>query len=142
MYRQFFDNPYLEAGDVLRGMRNKYFYADYMLSLNLQFAIRVLRFVPSEWFKIRKLRFFDFELHFSPFIDLAAFEGINSNEYTEYHFKEVFPTAGFELIAFPLSWRSIFLRGSIGWDMVRWVNQNSMPGGTAREIYIGVGHFF
>jgi hypothetical protein len=114
-----------------------------MLSLNLQFAVRILRFVPSEWFGIRQFRIFNFELHFSPFMDLAAFEGTtNSYEHGEYHFQEVLPTAGFEFIAFPLSWRSIFIRASVGWNMVEWVKQNTLPGNAAREIYIGVGHYF
>jgi hypothetical protein len=143
-YRQWFNNQYLEAGDTLRGVRNNDIRADYMLSLNVQFPIRIIRFAPSEWFKIRQLRVFDFEMQFSPFLDLAAFEGREDqgDRWGDYHFKEVLPAAGFELIAFPLSWRSIFLRGSIGWNMIRWVKQNSMPGGRAREIYIGVGHYF
>jgi hypothetical protein len=143
-WRQWFNNPCLEAGDTLRGIRNKYIHADYMLSLNVQLPVRIIRFAPSEWFRIRGLRAFDFEMHFSPFLDLAAFEGIEDqgDRYGEYHFQEVLPAAGFELIAFPLSWRSIFLRGSIGWNMIQWVKQNKMPGGTAREIYIGVGHYF
>jgi hypothetical protein len=143
-YRQWFNNPSLNAGDTLRGVRNNDIRADYMLSLNVQLPVRVLRFVPSEWFNIRKLRIFDFEMHLSPFLDLAAFKGREKQGdfWSEYHFREVLPAAGFELIAFPLSWRSLFLRGSIGWNMVEWVKQNSLPGGRAREIYIGVGHYF
>ncbi|MDR1178306.1 MAG: hypothetical protein LBK64_05715, partial [Spirochaetaceae bacterium] len=67
-YRQWFNNPYFEAGDALRGIRDKYIRADYMISLNMEFPIRILRFAPSEWFNTRKLRLFDFEMHFSPFL--------------------------------------------------------------------------
>jgi hypothetical protein len=143
-YRQWFDNSNLSAGDALRGVRDKDIRADYMLSLNVEIPIRIMRFAPSEWFNIRKLRIFDFEMHFAPFLDLAAFEGRENQggRWGEYHFKEVLPTAGAELIVFPLSWRSIFLRCSVGWNMVEWVKQNSMPGGRAREIHIGVGHYF
>jgi hypothetical protein len=142
LYRQYFNSPYTEAGDVLRGMRNNALNANYMLSLNIDLPFRLFFFIPSAAFNNRKLRALDFELHFSPFFDIALLDGPDPNMEDDYTFNQVITTAGFEFIAYPLSWRSIFFRGSIGWNMREWLKIQHPPAGNYREIYIGIGHFF
>jgi hypothetical protein len=142
LYRHYFNSPYEEAGDVLRGMRNKALNANYMLSINIDLPFRLLFFIPSAAFNNRKLRALDFEMHFSPFLDIALLDGPDPNKNDDYTFDQVITTAGFEFIAYPLSWRSLFFRGSIGWNMREWLKRQNPPGGDYREIYIGIGHFF
>ncbi|MDR2739099.1 MAG: hypothetical protein LBB68_04625 [Treponema sp.] len=142
LYRQYFNSPYMDAGDVLRGMRNNALYANYMLSLNIDLPFRLFFFIPSAAFNNRKLRALDFEVHFSPFFDIAVLDGPDPYMKDDYTIDQVITTAGFEFIVYPLSWRSLYFRGSIGWNMREWLKIQHPPGGDYQEIYIGIGHFF
>jgi hypothetical protein len=145
-------DPHTEAGDVLRGLHNDELTANKMVSLNLEFPFRLIRFVPSEWFGGKIWRIFDFEQHWSPFIDLAIADDPNK-EYQEYgngarlEASGIVATAGLEVITFPLRWRSIYLRISAGWDLRgdiwEWPKEHNrlyLP--ADGEYYIGLGHFF
>jgi hypothetical protein len=145
-------DPYTDAGDMLRGLRNDDLTANKMVSLNLEFPFRLIRFVPSEWFRNKKWRILDFEQHWSPFIDLAIADDPRK-EYHEYgdsarfETSGIIATAGLEITTFLLRWRSIYVRISAGWDLrgdIReWPkvhNQLYLPAGG--EYYIGLGHFF
>jgi hypothetical protein len=158
-YQQWFnhDPPYTStAGDVLRGIVDKSIHADYMLSLNLDFPFRILRFVPSKWFDNHKMRFFDFDLHFSPIMDLALYHR-PAYDQTEVKFRpqDMLVSGGAELIVFPGIMRSLYLRASIAWNIVEWVNNPGgsylptwlpvipkLPGGNGRELFIGMGHHY
>jgi hypothetical protein len=61
--------PHFNSGDKIRGVLNNYIRAYQILTFSLDIPVRVLRFWPSEWFKNESLRFFNFEMHFSPFTD-------------------------------------------------------------------------
>jgi hypothetical protein len=145
----FHDN----AGDALRGIIDKSIHADYMLSLNLDFPIKILSFMPSEWFKTKKLRFFDFEMHLSPIIDMALYHDPEKN--TEFNFKNMLVSGGFEAIVFPFFMRSLYLRISLGWNIVEQINSPRdyylnpilpiipyLPEGDNREIFVGIGHHY
>ena len=108
-----------------------------MLSLNLDLPIRIFNFHPSAWLNNRKLRLFDFEFHFSPFMDLALLQGPYNNlkndphEGSKFNFRDMIRTAGFEIIAFSGFFRSLHLRASVG--------SNLRKGRALKwdEIYIG-----
>ena len=144
--------PYYKAGDVVRGVIDEDIRADYMLSLNLDLPIRIIRFWPSEWFNNPKLHFFDFEMHFSPFMDIAALKGPYSklkadpNEGTNFSFNDLLYTCGIEIIVFPGFFRSFYLRGSIGYDIGRIRSEGlSKKWGFFPqwdEIFIGVDHYY
>ncbi|WP_461248290.1 hypothetical protein, partial [Treponema sp. R6D11] len=76
MYRQwvFYEYGYTQAGDVLRGVLDKDMFANYMLSLNIDIPIKLIKFSPSVWFNKSKLRLFNFELFAAPFIDMAIYD--------------------------------------------------------------------
>jgi hypothetical protein len=138
MYRQWF---YLEQGliqtetaDVLRGILDKEINADYMLSLNLDFPARVLRFSPSVWFNNPRLRIFNFDLHLSPIIDAALYHDPVKN--IDFSFKNILVTGGMEAIIFPEFFRSLYLRVSFGWDLT------DFSGNRKSEIYIGTDFHF
>jgi hypothetical protein len=153
----FFTNNFLDGlypatssvGDLLRGIKNNSVIAenkDFLLSMNVDFPIRILHFVPSEWFHIRELRYINFDLHFSPFIDIMLLEGFKDvswsngvmTRWENSHFFVPLVSAGVEFIVFPLMWRSLYVRASFGYDINKLIRTGDMP--KWDEIFIGVGH--
>jgi len=134
--------PYYSAGDLLRGILNTEIRAYQMLSLNLDLPIRVLRFWPSEWFANPKLHFFDFEMHASPFIDMAILEG-PSNKMKP---NDMLNSAGLEVIVFPGFFRSLNIRASFGYNINRLKKDGpSLKWGffpECDEIFIGLEHHY
>lgn len=150
-YRQwFYHEPdyYDKAADALRGILDNSITANYMLSLNLDFPLRVLRFYPSEWFKTKKLKFFDFEMHLSPIIDMALYHDPKTN--TSFNFKNMLVSGGGEIILFPAFMRSLYLRLSFAWNIIEQFSPTGrksskfpyIPIGNNREIFIGIGHHY
>jgi hypothetical protein len=138
LYTAWLDDSYDLGGDALRGYKDDQLELTQRLSLNLDFPFRLIRFVPSEWTGKKKVRVFDFEQHWAPFIDIAMLEG-NGYEFTP---GDMVVCAGLEILVFPLTWRSLYIRGSAGWNIREWVKSGTMPGGIFREIFVGVGHFY
>jgi hypothetical protein len=151
----FYHDPeyYDNAGDALRGILDKEIHADYMLSLNLDFPVRILRFMPSQWFDNRKLRLFDFEMHASPIIDLALYHDPEKD--ISFSFQNMLVSGGLELIVFPDFMRSLYLRISVAWNFVEQINNPRdyylnpilpilphLPDGGDREIFVGIGHHY
>jgi len=135
MYRQwiFYDYGYTQAGDALRGIIDKDIFADYMLSLNIDIPIKILKFLPSVWYNKDKLRIFNFELFAVPFVDMALYrDPVNKDEF---NIKKTVITGGCEVIIFPEFFRSFFLRVSVGWNL------KNKPGSDNMEIYIGTDSF-
>ncbi|MDR2792925.1 MAG: hypothetical protein LBB61_04565 [Treponema sp.] len=143
---------YTEVGDKLRGIRDSTLIAentDFMLVLSADFPLQILHFVPSEWFGVRALRYFNFDFHVSPFIDAALLHGKqdvswSKGRYTEwkdaYFLSKPICSSGFEFIAFPLTWRSFYLRISVGYNLNKIIETGKMP--LYDEIFIGVGHHY
>jgi hypothetical protein len=140
LYRLWFTSPSLSAADVLRGILDKSLPADNMLSLNLDFPLRLFRFMPSEWFNVPWLRFFNFEAHLSPVIDTALLH--SPDDTIRFSFKDIQASAGLEAFIFPYFARSIFLRASFGINLRELFETRSFPGGDGRELFIGVGHYY
>jgi hypothetical protein len=144
-YRHWFDpyypdDYYDEGGDALRGVLNRSLNTRAMLSLNVDFPLRALRFMPSEWLHNRKLHFFDFELHASPFADLALMDApLNNKKFSP---GDMIFSGGLELILFPAFMRSIYLRISLGYNLNEFAAAKKIPSGSNREIFIGLGHFY
>ena len=144
MYTRWINDFYEFAGDVIRGYKDDKLNATERLSLNLDFPIRLIRFTPSEWTENPRYRYFDFEQHWSLFIDLAMLNSYSDSNGATYSFKpgSIIPGVGLEIITFPLTWRSFYLRISAGWDMREAVRTGKLPSGKHREIYIGLGHYY
>jgi len=143
MYRHWFyhdPNYYESASDAMRGVADKKIGADYMLSLNTDFPFRVLLFTPSEWLKNRKLRFFDFELHASPVIDMALYHDPGTK--TDFHPKNIAASGGLELIAFPAFMRNFIVRFGYAMNLRELAATGKLPGGDNQEIYFIMGHFY
>jgi outer membrane protein assembly factor BamA len=144
--------PASSVGGVIRGVLDDSIRAYRMLSLNFDVPVRVLRFWPSEWFDNPKLRVFNFEMHFAPFSDFAVLEGPYSklkddvNEGHEFRLDDMIYTGGFEVRVFPDFFRSLKIRGSVGYNLknktdgfpeLRW---GFFP--QWDEIYIGMDFFY
>jgi hypothetical protein len=151
----FYHDPeyYDQAGDALRGILDRDIHADYMLSLNLDFPVRILHFAPSEWFGKPKLQFFDFDMHLSPIVDMALYHDPEKN--TAFDFKNMLASGGFEVIVFPAFIRSLYVRLSFAWNFVEQINNPNdyylnpvlpivphFPSGGNREIFFGIGHHY
>jgi hypothetical protein len=158
----FYHDPdyHSSAGDALRGILDNAVHAEYMLSLNLDFPFRVLQFLPSRWFS-PKLRFFDFEMHFSPIIDMAFYDAPSSpgslpaTSRLTFDDTNFLVSGGLELLFFSAFMRSLYVRASFAWNLVEQF-QNfgayypssllplipGFPGGDNREIFIGIGHHY
>jgi hypothetical protein len=163
-YRHWFyhDPDYYDlAGDALRGILDKAVHAEYMLSLNLDFPFRVLQFLPSRWFNTSKLRFFDFDMHFSPVIDMALYKApTTGNPLPEtsritFDSHNILLSGGIELIVFPAFMRSLYIRASLAWNFMEHINNPGdyylnpvlpiipyLPAGDNREIFVGIGHYY
>jgi hypothetical protein len=131
MYRHWFlDDYHDDAGDVLRGILDNKINANYMLSLNIDIPIKLIRVRPSEWSDDNKfLRIFDFDMHVVPIIDAAFYN--DPVRQRVFGLENLLLTAGMELIIFPQRWRSLFLRVSYG------RNFSIGPKTNSSEIFIG-----
>jgi len=131
IFRNWINTASGSGGDVLRGVMDNDLNIDYMLSLNLDLTFRILKFVPSEWFKNDKLRFFNFDLHLGPIIDVALSHDPRNG--TVYGFDTLNVTGGLEIIVYPTAFRSLYLRISAATDVYRMLVRERGP----MEYYIG-----
>jgi hypothetical protein len=120
--RHWFNDPNKEGGKALRGILDDEIHARTLLFLNMEFPFRLLRFYPSELLENEKLRLFNFELHGSPFLDLALVKGSAGDPggaMREISFSpgDIFCAGGLELIVYPSFMRSLYLRASFGYNL-------------------------
>lgn len=147
--------PYFNAGDLLRGVLDSDIRATRILSLNLDFPVQSFRFKPSQWFNDPRLRIVDFEVHTSPFTDMALFQGsfnkLNDRDNpflgeNRFSFRDMINTAGLEFIVFPSFFRMLQMRISIAYNLNRITSegftQNRRFLGGWDEIFLGLYHFY
>jgi hypothetical protein len=152
-YKQWFnpaghyhDKDRDEAANMLRGIVDRSIFANYMLSLNLDFPFHVFTAMPSVWFNNSNFSYFDFELFLSPILDMAFVNGTlldthgKTLEDLSFSPSDFLVSGGFEMIVFPLSWRSVFMRFSVALNIKELCETGAFPSGNNREIYIGIGH--
>lgn len=144
MYRHWFyhDPAYNDmAADAIRGITDTSLSANYMLSLNLNFPLRLPLFSPARWFNNERLRALDIEFHLSPLLDLALYNDPQNG--TTFDIDNLIAGGGLELMVFPLAMRNLYIRLSFAWNLgeVR-TRPFRLPGGYDREITIMMGHFF
>ena len=139
MYRSWFLQDYNKnessAADALRGIIDDAVKADYMISLNIDIPVRILKFRTSGGTG-NFSRVFDFDLHMAPLFDAAFFHDPEIN--TSFGYDNLIFTGGMELIIFPQSFRSIFFRVSLAFGS-RFLNARAK---VSRELFIGMELFF
>jgi len=135
----FYSYIFEEAGDVLRGIEDDELYANTIISLNIDFPVKVLIFRPSEWFNNNNLKFMNFDLHLTPFFDAALINHPENKNIRD--FKNILFTGGMEAFIFPQSFRSFFLRTSFGYNFSG--NKSGIPSSSSKyEIYIGTDFLY
>jgi len=136
-----FDGPSGQAGSALRGILNSRASTNTAFTYNFDLPIRVLRFLPATWFGKDWMRFFEFEQHWSPFID------ISQGHYDDSYFlvTDGWYAGGLEIITYPLAMRSFYVRISVGWDLVSVLKMRRLTGASPRdgasiwELFLGMG---
>lgn len=132
------------AGEALRGVLNARAATDAAVSLNADFPVRLINFRPYEWFGKRWMRVFEFEQHWSPFVDAALGRFGPGNDLLA----EGWYGAGLEVITFPLIMRSFYVRISLGVDLAAVASTRSLTapaprdGKQAYELFFGLGHHY
>ena len=139
-----FDGADDTAGSELRGILNKRAVTDAAYVVNLDLPIRLIKFRPSDWFNKRWMRLFDFDQHWVPFFDMSQ----GHYDDTWFLMTKGWYGAGLEVITFPAVMRSLFVRISIGVDLIDVLSSRSLTGRSARdgeatrEIFFGLGHHY
>lgn len=129
------------AGDPVRGVLNSRISTSDALFLNLDLPFRLIRFSPADWFGIPWMRYFHFEQHWSPFIDLALVEESGRL----FSPSDMWVGSGLEVITYPKVFRSFYFRISLAWDLRDVLQLRSLTGQSPRdgrgisEFFFGVG---
>ncbi len=115
--------------------------------VNLDAPVRLFKVHWDDVPGIRRIPFahyFDMEMQLSPFMDFAFIK--NRATGSNFSYKDGFWSGGIEVLVYPLRWRGIQVRGSIGFDLGRKMpgikgklNQQWRSNVSAYEISIGIG---
>ncbi|MDA3949843.1 MAG: hypothetical protein PF508_11550 [Spirochaeta sp.] len=122
-----------DAAKAARGVLNDTMNGDLGLFLNLDAIITFWTLEPI------------FEAQFGTFFDIAYVRDLRGDFYEKTAFdasRDLRYGAGIEIVGFPLFARSLYVRGSLGFDLVE-INEGAAPlSSDAREIFIGLGHHY
>ncbi len=148
-YYNFFDYVSEKQGGKIRGILDKRIDADYAVFYNLDIPIRVMRVNFKEISGIDWTEYISFEMHVSPFFDMALAHNAEADEEEEerntFSFKDGWYACGLEIIVYPLKMRSIYARASVGFDLEAVLKSGKLSGrserdgGSIRELFIGIG---
>ncbi|MDR2842605.1 MAG: hypothetical protein LBV52_05335 [Spirochaetaceae bacterium] len=133
-----------EEGGRLRGIDDDAFFADTIFSLNMDFSILLFQMIFSDWTNIESLEYFNFEFHLGGFVDVAAVQGRTTDSFKNIlneitlNPNDWLVTAGAEAFVFPLAFRSVFLRFSIGFNL-RQVGSIKLGD---YQFSLGIGSFY
>lgn len=135
-----FDKTSNRSGEILRGILNNRINTDTAFSFNFDVPIKIGVFKWEEITGVAWTRFFGFELHIAPFLDIALVHDPESKTY--YDPKYGWYSGGLEIIMYPIKMRSIYARISYGHDL-REIQQRKgsakRDGKPVSEIFIGIG---
>lgn len=148
-FYNFYDYVSEKQGGKIRGILDKRVDADYALFYNLDIPIRVMRVNFKEISGIDWTEYISFEMHVSPFFDMALAHNAEADEEEEernsFSFKDGWYACGLEVIVYPLKMRSIYARASVGFDLEAVLKSGKLSGrserdgGSIRELFIGIG---
>lgn len=134
------------AGRNLRGILNRRIKTDTGITLSIDIPIKITVFDFEKITGISWTKYFGFEWHISPFIDMAWTRDIKTGR--TFHPADGWYSGGVEMIIYPLKMRSIYARISAGYDLAELKNtlgRGKIRGRAARdgesvlEIFIGIG---
>ncbi|MCL2242925.1 MAG: hypothetical protein FWC03_00480 [Treponema sp.] len=136
MYRHWFftEKGASGAGDVMRGILDRDVSAEFMISANFDLPVSILKFRLSEWLNNDKYRFFNFDLHLVPILDIAFYRSPENEALysgADFTYKNMLVSGGIEAIIFPEFFRSLFLRISLGFNLSAFITNSRY------ELFIG-----
>lgn len=136
-------------GSYLRGIRDNQYFGNEepykttsdSIIINFDLPIHLLTFT----FNNKILKYFNCEVHVSPFIDIA----LTKNRTTSRFFspKDGFYSSGFEVLVYPQKWSSFTVRGSLGVDIGKlllsdYIDTSWRTNTSLYEISLGLGLFY
>ncbi len=139
-FYNLFNKTSEKSGKILRGILNNRISTDTAFSFNFDVPIKIGVFKWEEITGVEWTRFFGFELHITPFFDMALVHDTESNTY--YNPKYGWYSGGLEIIMYPIKMRSIYARISYGHDLREIKNKDGYAkrdGKPVSEIFIGIG---
>lgn len=134
------------AGRNLRGILNKRLKTDLGITLNIDVPIKIGSFDFEEITGVSWTKYFGFEWHISPFLDMAWVHDDKTGR--TFHVSDGWYAGGFEMIIYPIKMRSIYARISLGYDLTELKNipgfrkskgRAKRDGESISEIFIGIG---
>lgn len=142
---KYIDSDGNKIGSYLRGIRDEQNYRNDNVSSTRNISAIVINLdLPIHIFtsNLKKLQLFNFDLQFSPFIDMA----LTYNKITQRYFslKDGFYSAGIEFLVYPKKWSSLTVRANIGIDIGKillsdLIDTSWRSDVTKYEISFGVG---
>lgn len=114
---EYIDSDGKKIGSKLRGIRDEQFYKNTNVSATKNISALILNFdIPFHIFttNFKKLSLFNFDLQFSPFIDIGLTYNKVTNRY--FSFKDGFYSSGIEVLVYPKKFSSLTVRASLGID--------------------------
>jgi hypothetical protein len=142
-FRVLEGDPEEKAADKLRGILDRRITTDGMITLNIDFPVRVMRVNFEEITGVRWTKYIGFDLHASPFVDMALTHDLYTGRY--YSLDDGWLSGGLEVIAYPMKMRSIYVRASVGFDLREVAESGSLRGNAERdgesmhEYFVGIG---
>lgn len=131
------------AGDKCRGIINSRISTDNEVTLNVDIPVRIMRVNFVEITGVSWTRFIGFEMHASPFFDMALTHDIKTGRL--FSLDDGWYSGGLELIVYPTKMRSLSGRISAGFDLYElWQNGGKLSGAaqrdglSIRELLIGI----
>ena len=134
-------------GERLRGIRDYQNYSGTDIRACKSISALVLNIdlpfhIYSSNFENKLLRYFNFDLQFNPFIDIA----LNYNKITNKYFslKDGFYASGLEILVYPQKFSNYVIRASVGYDIGRaffsdYLNTDWRSDVSKYEISFGLG---
>lgn len=133
-----------DVGEKIRGILNERIDTDTAFTLNIDIPIRVMRVNFQEITGVKWTRYIGFELHASPFFDMALTHDNVTGKY--YSFHDAWYSGGMEIIIYPMKMRSIYGRISLGYDIAEVIKNGGNLSGTStrdeasiNEFVLGIG---
>ena len=122
-----------DAAEEARGILNDEMNGDLGVFLNLDAVLTVWTLEPI------------FEAQVGAFFDTAFVRDTRGDFYPSSDFdqeRDLRFGSGIEVVGFPLFARSLYIRGSLGFDLRKIAQGDSPLSGDVREIFIGLGHHY
>jgi len=130
-FYNFDDDVSDDVGDDVRGILDRRISTDTMITLNVDLPVRILRVNFEEISGIEWTRYVSFDMHASPFFDMALTHDQKTGRY--FAFEDGWYAGGLEIIVYPLKMRSIYFRASIGWDLSAVIETGELRGNSSRD---------